>query len=1042
MTDYAFSSLTNGATIAFDPLADLLGFTGANDQASSVRVNAMAGGLSLTFGGKTVNFSGMELGLWSLGNIGFANGSGLVTGDGTTNLVADFYGQEYDLTSFTVGNQIWGLGGADIVRTGSGNDWIVGNTSLAALAHVSSANGVGATSPSGAPSVSADGRYVSFTGGWTAFGSQSDSGSTDIIVKDMLSGTFSNENKSDTGGFGAGSGRPVISADGNWVTFWANGQLQSGTFSGVWVTNTKTNEVKYVSEAADGTDGNNPSDYPDISADGRYVVFQSRATNLGPANGDATYDDIFLKDMQTGAVTRISTSQSGGDANGDCAFARISADGRYVVFQSSANNLTTAETGSGYIDIYLWDRETGKLKNLTAGGQTYLSNSSIDADVGSDGPYGGVVVFQTPKGLVASDTDTATDIYAYYIADGHFARVSTRADGSQYGVSSAEAAISADGRFVVFTANDASNPLTPGDSNGYGDVFVKDLVTGQIALVSKPADGSQANQASSTPEISAGGDFIVFQSSASNLASTENNGGNSDVFLVANPLLKDTLNGGAGDDTYVLNRSDIIEEAANGGSDTIRASFSYTLGANLENLVLTGTGNFRGTGNGIANTITGNTGANQLNGVGGNDVLIGGAGADTLDGGAGADVLVINAVVGTSSDSKAVVVAGSGNDTGQDKLANFNLAEDTIRVVATNVSKFWGGSNTYIGTAGAGGPMSLDFAANVGLIDLNGNGTLGDTGDIALTFITPSAALTESGFEARLQYFLTGTAGADDLLGGDLNDTISGGNGNDSLKGSRGNDTLDGGGGADELLGGTGDDTMTGGASADILNGSAGNDTYVVALTAAGALEDTVTETTTTLGEIDTLRLTGASTNSTPVTIALTGSLANVENIDATATGTSKLNLDGNGVDNTLLGNSVGNSLRGFAGHDVLDGQGGADRLIGGGGQDLLTGGAGNDKFVFGVPGDTGITDATWDTIVDFVRGQDKIDLSGIDADKGTATNDPFTALIASGAAFTAAGQLKLEGGVLYGNIDADATAEFAIEMTGITTLSLSDFVL
>ena len=105
----------------------------------------------------------------------------------------------------------------------------------------------------------------------------------------------------------------------------------------------------------------------------------------------------------------------------------------------------------------------------------------------------------------------------------------------------------------------------PGDTNGFRDVFVKDLFTGEIALVSRGATGAQGNQHSDSAQISLGGEWIVFESSATNLASTDGNAESTDVFRVSNPVLRDTLVGGAGDDTYVIARQDTIVETATGG---------------------------------------------------------------------------------------------------------------------------------------------------------------------------------------------------------------------------------------------------------------------------------------------------------------------------------------------------------------------------------------------------------------------------------------------------------------------------------------------
>jgi len=109
----------------------------------------------------------------------------------------------------------------------------------------------------------------------------------------------------------------------------------------------------------------------------------------------------------------------------------------------------------------------------------------------------------------------------------------------------------------------------------------------------------------------------------------------------------------------------------------------------------------------------------------------------------------------------------------------------------------------------------------------------------------------------------------------------------------------------------------------------------------------------------------------------------------------------------------------------------------------LLSGGAGNDVFDFNALGEMGATISTRDIIKDFARGYDRIDLSTLDANTATTTHEAFgSKLIAASASFTAAGQLKFASGVLYGNTDADATAEFAIELTGITSLGASDLIL
>ena len=248
----------------------------------------------------------------------------------------------------------------------------------------------------------------------------------------------------------------------------------------------------------------------------------------------------------------------------------------------------------------------------------------------------------------------------------------------------------------------------------------------------------------------------------------------------------------------------------------------------------------------------------------------------------------------------------------------------------------------------------------------------------------------------------TGGAGIDTLLN------------IENLTGSKYNDTLTGNAGANVLNGGTGADTMTGGN---------GNDTYYV-----NHASDVVNEVLA--GGTDTVF-------STLLAYTLR---ANVEK--GVVQGTVAGNLTGNALANTLTGNAAANRLNGDAGNDTLKGNGGNDILTGGAGKDALTGGAGNDVFKFNTLAESGLTATTRDVITDFVRGQDKIDLSTIDANTALVGNQAFTGLIGANVAFTKAGQLRLNAGVLYGNTDADAAAEFSIALTGITTLANTDFVL
>ena len=752
---YDFSALIDGQHLVFDPAADVLNFDAPGVTAGAVRVEQSGGDLGFSHGGKTVWLDGVaisEISAGPDGNVRFTNGSVLAVGDGTIDPVPDDYGQEWDLHSTTVGQQVWGLGGADIVWGGSGDDLLVGNAAATPLDHVSRNGDAGGNQGSSSATISADGRLVAFGGGSTNL---TPSKTADINVKDLSTGLIVNEAVSAAGAAGnSGQGTPVVSADGLWVVFQGNSSNlipQAAPSGTIYAASLTSNLIEAVSTTTGGGSfADRACSNPDLSADGRYVVFSSQATNLA-AGGTSTYSDIFLKDRVSGAVTRLSISLTGGDGNGESTLPKNSADGRFVVFQSDAANLTAGDT-NGYTDIFVWDRDDGSLVNITGGAAAANpNNGSFQPDVASDGAGGGVVVFETGKGLAAADTCNSTDVYSYWLNGGTFTLVSSRANGTCVGVGSTDASVSGDGRFVAFTGY--SDTLVPGDTNGVADVFVKDLLTGAIVLASKAADGTAGNLASGRAQISLGGDWIVFESGATTLASTDANGTLPDVFVVANPLLTDELQGGAGNDTYVLSRPDVIWELDLSSIDTVESSFSYALGTHLENLTLTGTADLTGTGNGLDNVITGNDGANVLDGAAGNDTLVGGAGNDRLEGGDGDDLL------DGGGDGNDLMIGGTGDDTYVCHTPFDSIVEDPVAGTDTVLSEVtW---------------------------------TLGST--LENLTLTGTAAINGSGNSAA--NVITGNAAANTLKGFGGNDTLIGGAGNDRLEGGDGDDLLDGGGG-------------------------------------------------------------------------------------------------------------------------------------------------------------------------------------------------------------------------------------------------------
>jgi Tol biopolymer transport system component len=251
---------------------------------------------------------------------------------------------------------------------------------------------------------------------------------------------------------------------------------------------------------------------PDMSSDGRFVVFESGATLVaGDTNGVA---DVYLHDRLTGAIERISVSSTGAEANRRCGGARISGNGRFVVFDSDADTLVAGDDNDVW-DVFLHDRVDGSTRRVSvtsSGGEA--NGESFAADLSDDG---NVIVFESLAfNLVAGDANGRYDIFSHDRITGQTRRVSTTSSGGEADGSSDFPVISGDGTAVAFMS-DATN-LVAGDTNGSVDVFLRDLATGQIERVSVSSTGIQGDGDSGWPSISSSGRFVAFQTTATNLA--------------------------------------------------------------------------------------------------------------------------------------------------------------------------------------------------------------------------------------------------------------------------------------------------------------------------------------------------------------------------------------------------------------------------------------------------------------------------------------------------------------------------------------------
>jgi WD40-like Beta Propeller Repeat len=286
------------------------------------------------------------------------------------------------------------------------------------------------------------------------------------------------------------------------------------------------NAITRISQGINGQQPNEDSINPFVSANGRYVVYSSLASNLVAGDSNNAYD-VFWVDTQTGQTQRVSVAGNGTQSNDFSAGASVSGDGRFVVFRSHANNLVANDT-NGSADIFVRDiqlQQTRLINLSSTGTQATVTDADdwagINPVISDDGSH--IAYVSEAANLVAGDNNFAADVFIHRMSDQSTTRVSTNSSGQQGNGNSGNSGlralggarhidISANGRRVVFVS-DASN-LVPGDTNQNDDVFFKDLDTGQTRRMSLLANGSQSNALEgsiNTPRISGDGNWIAFE---------------------------------------------------------------------------------------------------------------------------------------------------------------------------------------------------------------------------------------------------------------------------------------------------------------------------------------------------------------------------------------------------------------------------------------------------------------------------------------------------------------------------------------------------
>ena len=394
------------------------------------------------------------------------------------------------------------------------------------------ADGTEASAPSQDVALSADGSVVAFVSAATNLVPGDTNGHKDVFVRDRTSGATTRISLA-TGGAqaSAGSGQPVLSADGRWVAFSsAARELAVGDANGVsdiFLHDRLGGITTRVSLDSSGGDPDGPSLAPDLSADGAVVAFESRATDLLQGADGNNLADVFV--VAGGATTRVNVGAPVPEG-GDSGAPSLSADGRYVAYTSAATNIAPPDPFVGS-DVFLFDRTALTTRRVSAAGSDGADGASHSADVLVVGTTVLVAFASDATNLVAEDGNGATDAFVRDVTRATTTRESLDAAGGEALGASTAPQLSADGGMVTF-ATDAPNLTVTPPAPGTSEVYVRDRISGALERVSGPGGDGVADGVvgSFTPAVSYGGNLVAFVSQSPDLVTGDTNR-TADVFL-------------------------------------------------------------------------------------------------------------------------------------------------------------------------------------------------------------------------------------------------------------------------------------------------------------------------------------------------------------------------------------------------------------------------------------------------------------------------------------------------------------------------------
>jgi Ca2+-binding RTX toxin-like protein len=726
-------------------------------------------------------------------------------------------------------------------------------------------------------------------------------------------------------------------------------------------------------------------------------------------------NDLYIMDnagdqvIETGGDAKDTVQSSVAFKNGFAGVEDYVFTGKSKVFFTAGEEDNAVTTGAGADTI-----DGGKGNDSMAGGagnDTYFADSSDDEVTEAD--KGGTDTVKSSASFVLGDFVEKLELTGGADIDGTGNGLANTIIGN-----TGHNELSGLGGNDTLTGGEGNDTLDGGNDKdamaggGGGDLYIVGIA-GDKVTESSAASGDDTVESAVTYILGKYvEDLTLTEGNTNGTGNTDNNlivGSDGDNILDGKAGA-DTLRGGKGNDTYIVDGTDTVDEETGGdGEDTIKIAATFVLGAiaGIENLTLTGSGAFNGTGTGVANKITGNSGANKLTGDAGNDTLDGGSGNDTMIGGADNDTYVVN------SAKDKVDETGGGIDTVQATIAiDLTLADydgiENVALTGTAGLKATGdeqdnrlegndGANLLIGGVGLdtliGGKGNDTLDGDSGADDVDS--LVGGLGNDTYLIDKLGDAVTEEEGEgtdtvrtAVSGYTLTGNVENLVLLAGVASGT--GNAGKNALTGNDAGNTLDGKAGADTMTGGKGDDTYFVDDAKDMVKESSGmgsgDDTVhstAASYTLGSYVENLVLDDGGIAGIGNTLNnvitgnvgdntLTGGGGADTmnaglgddtyvidtkdsiaddggfdivqaPFSVDLSVDFADFEGVRLT--GSSALSATGDENANLLIGNGGANKLAGNDAADTIEGGSGNDTIDGGAGDDKITGGAGADRI-------------------------------------------------------------------------------------------------